>query len=54
MIASDKCYQLATATRAMATKVPYEDVQTAASAIAQCATNALTVSRPPLTLLSTL
>ena len=28
----------------MATKVPYEDVQTAATAIAQCATNALMVS----------
>ena len=28
----------------MANKVPYEDVRTAASTIAQCATNALTVS----------
>ena len=28
----------------MATKVPYEDVQTAATHIAQCAMNALTVS----------
>ena len=44
MIASDKCYQLATALRSMATKVPYEDVQSAATCIAQCATNVLTVS----------
>ena len=45
IIASDKCYQLAVVLRSMATKVPYEDVQSAATSITQCATNALTVSR---------
>ena len=44
VIASDKCHQLASALGSMATKVPYEDVQTAATSIAQCAMNALTVS----------
>ena len=44
IIASDKCYQLAAVLRSMATKVPYEDVQSAATSITQCATNALTVS----------
>ena len=44
VIASDKCHQLASALGSMATKVPHEDVQTAATSIAQCAMNALTVS----------
>ena len=44
VIASDKCHQLASALRSMTTKVPYEDVQTAATHITQCAMNALTVS----------
>ena len=44
VIASDKCHQLASALGSVATKVPYEDVQTAATHIAQCAMNALTVS----------
>ena len=44
IIASHKCYQLAVVLRSMATKVPYEDVQSAATSITQCATNALTVS----------
>jgi hypothetical protein len=46
MTASDKCYQLASALASMTTAVPYEDVQTAATHIAQCAMNALTVSAP--------
>ena len=44
MLASDKCYQLASALHSMATEEPYEDVQSAATSIAQCATNTLTVS----------
>ena len=44
IVASDKCHQLATVLRSMATQVPYEDVQSAVTSIAQCATNALTVS----------
>ena len=44
IVASDKCHQLATVLRSMATQVPYEDVQSAATSIAQCTTNALTVS----------
>jgi hypothetical protein len=44
MLASDRCHQLASALRSMATDEPYEDVQSAATSIAQCATNALTVS----------
>ena len=43
MLASDKCYQLAFALQSMATNIPYEDVQTAATQIAQCATNVLSV-----------
>ena len=45
MLASSRCHQLASALRSMATKVPYEDVQSAATSIAQCATNALTVRK---------
>ena len=43
MLASDKCHQLAVALYAMARKISYEDVQTAATQIAQCANNALNV-----------
>ncbi len=43
MIASEKCYQLSLALYSMATRIPYEDVQTAASSLIQCATNILTV-----------
>ncbi len=45
MLASDKCYQLAVALYSMAKKIPYEDVQTAATQITQCATNVLNVKR---------
>ena len=45
MLASEKCYQHASALQSLATKVPYEDVKMAAGLIAQCATNVLTVSR---------
>ena len=31
MIASDKCYQLAQSLYSMSTRIPYEDVQTAAT-----------------------
>jgi hypothetical protein len=44
MLASTKCYQLSLALQSMATKISYEDVQTVASAITQCATNVLTVT----------
>ena len=47
MIASNKCNQLASALVSMTTAVPYEDVQSAATHIAQCAMNALTVSVMP-------
>ena len=47
-LASDKCYQLALALNGMAKKIPYEDVKTAASLIAQCANNALNAINGPL------
>ena len=43
MIASEKCYQLSFALRSMSTKIPYEDVQIAATDLIQCATNVLSV-----------
>ena len=43
MLASEKCYRLAVALLSMAKKISYEDVRTAATQIAQCANNALTV-----------
>ncbi len=43
MLASTKCYQLALALQAMALTISYEDVQTATTSIAQCATNVLSV-----------
>ncbi|CAF3980867.1 unnamed protein product, partial [Adineta steineri] len=48
MLASDKCYQLAQALYSMANKIPYEDVQTAANQISQCASNVLTAINGPL------
>ncbi len=45
MLASTKCYQLAISLQAMATEITFEDVQTAATQIAQCASNVLTVRR---------
>ena len=47
ILASDICYQLASALHSMAAASPYEDVQAAATLIAQCATNVMTVSRSP-------
>ncbi len=43
MIASDKCYQLAIALYSISTKIPYEEVQTVATQLIQCAANVLTV-----------
>ncbi len=43
MLASTKCYQLALALQAIALQIAYEDVQTATTSIAQCATNVLCV-----------
>ncbi len=43
MLASAKCYQLASVLYSMARTIPYEDVQTAATQIAQCANNVLNV-----------
>jgi hypothetical protein len=43
MLASNKCYQLAVALCSMTGTIPYEDVQTAATLIAQCANNVLNV-----------
>lgn len=44
MLASNKCHQLATSLSTMATSIAREDVQQAASQIAQCASNVFTVS----------
>ncbi len=43
MLASNKCYQLAVALYSMTGTIPYEDVQTSATLIAQCANNVLNV-----------
>ncbi|CAF4886443.1 unnamed protein product, partial [Rotaria socialis] len=48
MLGSAKCYQLASTLSSIATSVPYEDVQTAATQIAQCTTNVLTAINGPL------
>ncbi|CAF1576723.1 unnamed protein product [Rotaria magnacalcarata] len=48
MLALQKCYQLASALSSMLTTVPYEDVQTAANYIAQCASNVLHTVNEPL------
>ena len=43
MIASDRCYQLSMALYSMSTRIAYEDVQTVATQLTQCATNVLSV-----------
>ena len=48
MLASEKCQQLASALYAMANKIPYEEVQTTATQIAQCANNVLNAINGPL------
>lgn len=54
MLASQKCYQLASALSSMSLTVPYEDVQIAANYIGQCASNVLSVRRVRLRILHTL
>jgi hypothetical protein len=44
MIASEKCNELAQSLYSMATRISYEDVQSAASQITQCTSNILTVT----------
>ncbi|CAF1191151.1 unnamed protein product [Adineta steineri] len=46
--ASNKCYQLSIALNSMATTISYEDVQTAANELIQCASNVLTSVNGPL------
>ncbi|CAF1674871.1 unnamed protein product, partial [Adineta ricciae] len=48
MIASRKCYKLAQSLYSMATRIPFEDVQSAVEHIAQCASNVLTSVNSPL------
>jgi hypothetical protein len=43
MTASERCYQLAIALYAVSTTIPYEDVQTTATQLIQCAANVLNV-----------
>jgi hypothetical protein len=43
MIATDQCYDLAVALNSISTKIPYEDVQTVVTSIAQCTSNIMTV-----------
>ncbi len=43
MTASERCYQLAIALYAVSTTIPYEDVQTTATQLLQCAANVLSV-----------
>jgi len=43
MIAANRCYQLTIALYSMSTRIPYEDAQTAANQLVQCATNLLSV-----------
>ena len=43
MIASDKCLQLTIALYSMSTRISYEDAQTAATQLIQCAANVLSV-----------
>jgi hypothetical protein len=40
---SNKCHRLAIALHSLSTRISYEDVQTAATVIAQCTVNALNV-----------
>jgi len=44
LLTAEKTYQLARDLYSLATKIPYEDVQTASISILQCATNVLIVS----------
>ncbi|UJR16214.1 hypothetical protein I4U23_003124 [Adineta vaga] len=48
MIAAQKCHELAVTLHAMATKIPFEDVQSSATQIAQCASNVLNAINGPL------
>ncbi|CAF1309622.1 unnamed protein product [Rotaria magnacalcarata] len=48
MLGSEKCYQLASTLSSIATSVPYEDVQIAATQIAQCTSNVLSAINGPL------
>lgn len=43
MLASEKCYQLSIVLQSMSTQISYEDAQTAATDLVQCAANVLTV-----------
>ena len=43
MIASEKCYQLSLTLYLMSTRIAYEEVQTAATQLIQCAANVLSV-----------
>ncbi|UJR16862.1 hypothetical protein I4U23_003760 [Adineta vaga] len=47
-IAIDRCYQLTKALYSMSTQISYEDTQTAATQLLQCATNLLTAVNGPL------
>ncbi|CAF1074084.1 unnamed protein product [Adineta steineri] len=47
-IASNKCYKLAIALYSMATKISYEDAQTTAAQLIQCAANILSAVNGPL------
>ncbi|CAF1492760.1 unnamed protein product [Adineta ricciae] len=48
MIASNKCYHLAETLYSMARRIPYEDVQFAASQITECAANVMNAVNGPL------
>ena len=43
MLASIKCHQLARTLYSISNKIPYEDVQTTSTQLAQCASNVLSV-----------
>ena len=47
-LASEKCYQLSLALYSMSTRIAYEDVQTAATQLIQCAANVLAAVNGPL------
>ena len=49
MIASENCYRLSRSLRSWRTKIPFEDVQIAATQLLQCASNVLTVRYKVLT-----
>ncbi|CAF1035223.1 unnamed protein product [Adineta ricciae] len=46
--AAQKCYQLAVTLYSLATNIPFEDVQSSSTLIAQCASNALNAVNGPL------